>query len=466
LQSANQFFFLGPNIEAVRFSADSRWRFEFLQTRFSTVAVDTYDLRGVEDKEGRLEAEVRRDANWPALIFVSSPDRANSLAVDLVERGVKVGNGREFSRWIEVNFGGRWVLSDAVASGIGLHHGRIPRAVASHFIRLFNTGDLPVLICTSTLIEGVNTAAKSVLIFDKAINREDFDFFTFSNIRGRAGRLGVHHVGNVYLFHSPPERSEIEVEPPLFGDLDEAPDELVVHITDEDASPAVTERMAALANRLNLLPDQLRLASSIGIDSAERLKAYTEEAIRAGRRIAWNGWPRFQDMLAVSEVICRIQQPSQFGVRSARQLAFYLGKLRSSVSIADFFRWHAESYRGPPTSKDNVFRFLRACEYGLPQLIGLVELFAKRLIEEVDYSLFLGELPRWFRSEVLKNLDEQGVPMQISERYYASGDTLRSLSERLVRAAETGDHRLSIFERQWIKDATPAGSPRGSANLI
>ena len=270
LRSANQFFFLGPNIEAVRFSADSRWRFEFLRTRFSTVAVDTYDLRGVEDKERRLEAEVRRDVNWPALIFVSSPDRANGLAANLVERGVRVGNGGEFSRWIEANFGGSWPLSDAVASGIGLHHGRIPRAVASHFIRLFNSGDLPVLICTSTLIEGVNTAAKSVLIFDKAINREDFDFFTFSNIRGRAGRLGVHHIGNVYLFHSPPERSDIEVEPPLFGELDEAPDELVVHITDEDVSPAVSERMETLASRLGLLPKELRLASAIGIEAAER----------------------------------------------------------------------------------------------------------------------------------------------------------------------------------------------------
>ena len=156
-----------------------------------TVAVDTFDLRSVLDKEARLEAEVRREANWPALIFVSSPDRANRLASNLVEKGVRVGRGEEFARWIEANFGGGWLLSDAVGSGVGLHHGRIPRAVASHFIRLFNSGDLPLLICTSTLIEGVNTAAKSVLIYDKAINREDFDFFTFSNIRGRAGRLGV-----------------------------------------------------------------------------------------------------------------------------------------------------------------------------------------------------------------------------------------------------------------------------------
>jgi hypothetical protein len=94
---------------------------------------------------------------------------------------------RDFPEWIDENFGRNWELSRIVGSGIAVHHGRIPRSMASRFVRLFNTGELPILICTSTLIEGVNTAAKSVLIYDKQIDRKDYDFFTFSNIRGRAG---------------------------------------------------------------------------------------------------------------------------------------------------------------------------------------------------------------------------------------------------------------------------------------
>ena len=107
--------------------------------------------------------------------------------------------------------------TEAVTAGVGVHHGRIPRALASRFVVLFNNKTLPVLICTSTLIEGVNTAAKSVLIYDKRSTR-NYDFFTFSNIRGRAGRLGQHHVGQVYLFHKPPGQEEIEVTAPLFGE--------------------------------------------------------------------------------------------------------------------------------------------------------------------------------------------------------------------------------------------------------
>lgn len=243
LGKARQFFFLGPNIDGVSVSGDSRWKFEFLKTRFSTVAVDTFDLQGVTDKSARLATEVYDSDNWPALVFVSSPDRANVLAKELCVEHESVGSAGSLADWIDHNYGAGWPLSDAVRGGIAVHHGRVPRALASRFVKLFNNRSLPILLCTSTLIEGVNTAAKSVLIFDKKINREDYDFFTFSNIRGRAGRLGQHHVGKVFLFHGSPMQDAIDVAPPLFGDLDDAPDEMVVHIDQQELTPELKGRI-------------------------------------------------------------------------------------------------------------------------------------------------------------------------------------------------------------------------------
>lgn len=452
LRRSNQFFFLGPNIEAVRYSADNRWKFEFLHTRFSTVAVDTFDLTRIKNKEERLTQELKSKGNWPALVFISSPDRANSLANKLTE-DVTFAEVSNMSEWIDENFGEGWELSDSVAAGVAVHHGRIPRSLASQFVRMFNSGDLPILICTSTLIEGVNTAAKSVLIYDKKIARRDYDFFTFSNIRGRAGRLGQHHVGAVYLFHSPPDQETVEVEPPLFGDLDEAPDELVVHISDEDSSPAISDRVAELARTMELSPEELRLASSVGLEDAAALKQYTQAASRRGALIHWSGSPKYNDVLAVCRVICEVRQPSEFGVFSAAQLAMYLSSLRNNGTLKGFFYWHSGSYRGAPQSQDNVFKFLRACEYGLPQLFSVVELFAKRIRSETSYSLFIAEMPRWFRSEVLKNLDEQGVPVQISERFLRNGDTIDTLRKRLVLEARSSRSALTTFEKRWILDA-------------
>jgi late competence protein required for DNA uptake (superfamily II DNA/RNA helicase) len=453
LSHSDQFFFLGPNIEAVRVTSDTRWKFEFLRTRFSTVAVDTFDLRNVADKEARLSEELRRQENWPALVFISAPDRANKLAAQLAENDAFVAN-TEFPQWIDENFGPGWDLSKILASGIAVHHGRIPRALASHFVRLFNRGDIPVLICTSTLIEGVNTAAKSVLIFDKQINRRDYDFFTFSNIRGRAGRLGQHHVGSVYLFHAPPDPEAVEVQPPLFGDLDEAPDELVVHISEEDTSPAISDRVALLARSMQLTTDELRLASSVGLEDAAELKHTTEESSRVGARLHWSGSPTYYDILAVCEVICEVRRAGEFGVRSAAQLAVYLSNLRSNQrSLRAFFLWHTASFRGQRSEQDNVFRFLRSCEYGLPQLFSVVELFAKRLQPATNYGLFIAEMPRWFRAEVLKNLDEQGVPVQISERFLEPNDSIEHLRQRLVEKAGDEAAELTAFERNWILTA-------------
>lgn len=456
LNRARQFFFLGPNIDRVSISNESRWRFSFLKTRFSTVAVDTFDLRGIVNKEDRLREEILREDNWPALIFVSSPDKANTLAAGMVREGVKVGGGVGLAEWMAGNYGGSWELTDAVASGIGVHHARIPRALASRFVALFNKNLLPILICTSTLIEGVNTAAKSVLIYDKQINRKDFDFFTFSNIRGRAGRLGQHHVGQVYLFHNPPGEEEVGVSAPLFGELDDAPDEFVIHIDDADSTPNITDRVKDMASRMGLTQTELRRFSSLGLDVVESLRRATYEAIRGGADLRWNARPTYDQISALCHIVCEVRKPQDFGCYSARQLTLYIDRLRSAHSMKSFFAWYSDTYQGQAQRADNIFKFLRSAEFNLPEYFAAIQLFVKKTSARTDYGLLLAELPRWFRPEALKILEDQGVPIQISERFIMSNDTVMSLGGRLRELALNKNSPMSDVEREWIIDALPA----------
>ncbi|MCP5821762.1 hypothetical protein NL352_30710, partial [Klebsiella pneumoniae] len=77
-----------------------------------------------------------------------------------------------------------------VQYGIAYHHAQLPRAVASLIVDLFNSSKINILICTSTLIEGVNTNAKNIVIYDDCITkRTKLDMFTFNNIAGRSGRM-------------------------------------------------------------------------------------------------------------------------------------------------------------------------------------------------------------------------------------------------------------------------------------
>lgn len=453
LSKSKQFFFLGPNIDKVSISPDTKWKFEFLHTRFSTVAVDTLDLQHVEDKRERLIEEIGEDANWPALVFVSSPDKANKLAIELSEKMAVSEDTRGFADWLKANIGTHNFLSESVEYGFGVHHGRIPRAIAARMVRLFDQERLPVLLCTSTLIEGVNTAAKTVMIFDKKIDGKNYDFFTFSNIRGRAGRLGQHHIGQVMVFNDVPERTELEVSPILFEDDDDLPDEYIVHIDKPDRSQRSDSRFQYYKDQLGLEGDDLRLASSIGLEIAIALKDEVTKSLRKSDKLVWSGWPRWPDILELSEVVCAHKPIGGFGAFSTRQLATLINKLRQAPTLKSFLLSQDESYKGRPEGADNIFKFLRACEYGLPQHFAVVELFVKQQVYGANYSLFVGSISSWFRPEVLKELDEEGIPIQISEQFHVEGDTKISLKSRLAEMCEGKDVRLSNFERDWIIEA-------------
>ena len=79
------------------------------------------------------------------------------------------------------------------------YYGSIPRALGHHVVRLFNERRLPYLIVTSTLIEGVNTTARNVVVLDNKVGTKKYDYFTYSNIRGRSGRMsGIFWVGSLF----------------------------------------------------------------------------------------------------------------------------------------------------------------------------------------------------------------------------------------------------------------------------
>jgi replicative superfamily II helicase len=119
----------------------------------------------------------------------------------------------------------QWHVTKGLRNGIGGHHARIPRAIAQYIVRAFNSDKLRFLVCTSTLIEGVNIKARNVIILDNKINKSPIDFFTFNNIRGRSGRMGTgHFIGHVYIFHDPPEDNLPLIDLPAFTQTDDTPE--------------------------------------------------------------------------------------------------------------------------------------------------------------------------------------------------------------------------------------------------
>jgi hypothetical protein len=105
------------------------------------------------------------------------------------------------------------------------------------------------------------------------------------------------------------------------------------------------------------------------------MRTMVHSALTNGGRLVWGGLPRFEDLEAVTTLICKIEGPSTFGVRTARQLAFYIDRLRKAGTLERFFSWHSANFRGQPKDWDSVFRFLRACDHSLPEYFSAIEAF-------------------------------------------------------------------------------------------
>jgi superfamily II DNA/RNA helicase len=89
-------------------------------------------------------------------------------------------------------------LAPLVERGVAFHYGNMPSLIRSEVERLFRSGKIRFLVCTSTLIEGVNLSCRTIVLRGprkgKGHPMEPHDFW---NLAGRAGRWGDEFQGNI-----------------------------------------------------------------------------------------------------------------------------------------------------------------------------------------------------------------------------------------------------------------------------
>jgi replicative superfamily II helicase len=85
-----------------------------------------------------------------------------------------------------------------VETGVAFHFGNMPSLMRQEIERLFRIGKLRFLVCTSTLVEGVNLSCRTIVVRGprKGMGNpmEPHDFW---NLAGRAGRWGDEFQGNI-----------------------------------------------------------------------------------------------------------------------------------------------------------------------------------------------------------------------------------------------------------------------------
>lgn len=294
-KGGTQFYLLGPCVSHIPDGFEKRFDCRFYRTTFATVAAEEIRVPASGDDLAALCKLVHDLKGEPTLIFCKSPARVNEVCKALLAADVSdESEGLEAATiWMQKNFHPDWILPNAFKQGIGLHHGKLPRSLAQFVVRAFNSDRLKVLACTSTLIEGVNTKAKNVIIFDNKIAKEKFDFFTFNNIKGRSGRMFHHFVGRVFLFHEPPTDPLPFVDFPMFTQTGDAPKSILVHLESDDLSAKSKERLEPILKQNDLPLELLKRHSSIEpgdlLGLAQRLKKASPQERDL---LSWTNYPK------------------------------------------------------------------------------------------------------------------------------------------------------------------------------
>jgi hypothetical protein len=228
----------------------------------------------------------RRDTVQMARAIAGSIDRIDSAALVALQESVatRLGPGHP--------------LNEVVLHGVAFHHGALPLDVRSQIEDAMRTGELKILVATTSLTEGVNLPVRSVVVASQgAYGAEGYtEFITgprLINAIGRAGRATQETQAVVVL--APPGAVSV-------GDLDQLdPPPEQLHAISSIATAEALASLAAFEDRIResqdavferqsrLIGDFLAfvwlLASELE-DAAESVTTAEIEAVLS-RTLAW-----------------------------------------------------------------------------------------------------------------------------------------------------------------------------------
>lgn len=459
-----QFYMLSPHIQRI-YGLDG-YEYHFIPSDYSTVAVDIQNfglgMRSEERKEKLLE--LVKTLESPTLIYCQAPPSANRVAEYLIEEAglTPVPETQEIATWISKHYHPEWNVAKAISLGIGIHHGGVPRALQQYIVKLFNAGVIKRIICTSTIIEGVNTSAENVIIYDRRLNKSTFDYFTYKNISGRAGRMNKYFIGKVFMLEAPPLEEGLTVEYPIGLQDEKSPMGLLMQLENEYLTDMSRGRLQEAYANPALSPTTLIENRHIPIDRQVE-ETIIRDLPRSYGLLGWKGIPEHATQFNyLCELVYSLVDGNlmDYGISSSSQLAWHINELRTQKNLPAYLKQAVDKRQREETASEAInlrLKFIRnmVC-FRLPRDIMAInkiqaDVLTKRGYEPGDFSFFAEQLENLFLDPLLTALNEYGIPTQIStqiKHLILPSDNLNDLLAKLRALAPRLEHlRLTGFEK-------------------
>lgn len=432
-----QSLFLTPTVDNLSDKFRKKYNIKFFKTDYQLVNTNFKEIRPIKGiKKNEQLYNLLSDLSDPTIVYVKHPTDAYKFANGYLDylsqkNGLPSQRNLDVFPWINENISPDWRLKKYLSYGIGIHCGPIPRHIAISEVEYFNNekgedNKINILFATTSLIEGVNTSAKNIVIFSKLKGQKvPIDYFDFANISGRAGRMGKHFTGNVYLFEDIPTKEDFVIDVPIC-DQSDIPDEIIVNLNREDVEKKEHfDELQEEDPELNILIQK----NLVNVEHQKKLIKYIEAHLEECQKfLVWSGNPTYDQLkvtlwLGYTYFKTEAESDSENFAKRQTSLAQKLAYGTLKSTIRDTYRRYLSNDKKNRTNEEllnksiiDILKFQRNdAAFRIPKILEVISslqryVFTKNGLPYGDYSIFSALLENERIQPNLQFLIDFGIP--------------------------------------------------------
>lgn len=473
-----KFYLLGPNIDGISKGFEEKYNAIFYKTQSSLVDVKSVDIyskhkekfdkprKYKEYKEKVLFELLLENQDQQSIIYCSSPSRVRYLSKKfndyLLQKVInKQTEKLDIIEWIEENISSEWSLINLLKSKIGIHDGALQKHITTTVIDYFNKGYINYLFCTTTIIEGVNTSAKNIIYFDSTKGTQaKIDYFDYSNIKGRAGRLMVHYTGQIFNFNPIPPNELVIIDIPFY-EQNPISDEVLINLEEHEIIDKTSEQYISIIQLPKNEKDIIRNNGVQVFGQKNIIDQLRNEITTKYNLISWNRYPTKEQLTYVLTLAWNnLLKPTETirpmtlnGLVTVTQIYGYNQNIWNLVNNTFLYLKTLKKYKDLSDNEvmdesiRQSFQILKHWfEYKVPKWLSVIDSLQNFVCSEKglrpgSYSYFSNLIENDFLRDNLTILAEFGIP----------SSAIRKL-ENLIPATVSQDEVINIIRKNRIFD--------------
>ena len=409
-------YYLAPNISSIKENPLTKGM-EIKIIKFNTVFLEIHELyENTIDKKMEKLLSILKNTTDKTLIYAGTFPEIRKIERIINDNLLELDNEilNSFSNWLAKNYSNDWYLTKLVKLGTGVHNGRLHRSISQIQVKLFEENkDLKNIISTSSIIEGVNTSAKNVVMWRNKTGGANLKYFDYRNLIGRSGRMFKHFIGNVYLLEKPPQVKPVQLE-------FEMPNELIDQESIDSSSSQFIEIKRFHINMQDILGNEIYTE----LKNQGFFKKYSWSSIETITKDIQENSNKWHTLKNLNSNNCSYWENFLYIIL---KLFKYRIKHREFVKFVqilseNWYRPIPELIKRCNLGIEDFFELEKKVVFDFANTLDCINILQQKLLpySNADISPFIAKVSHAFLPRNVYLLEEYGLPRMISKKINSS----------------------------------------------